>query len=49
MTAETSTPSSKKRYLKVEEQMKAFAEEIGIDFDDLDFVFWSHETGEILK
>lgn len=49
VTAETSTPSSKKRYLKVEEQMKAFAEEIDIDFDDLDFVFWSHETGEILK
>jgi thermostable 8-oxoguanine DNA glycosylase len=29
--------------------MKDFAEEISIDFDDLDLLLWSNKTGEILK
>jgi N-glycosylase/DNA lyase len=49
VTEETTSPSSKKKYLEIEAKMKEFAHEIGIDFDELDFLFWSNETGEILK
>jgi len=49
VTEETVSPSSKKKYLEIEAKMKDFAQEIGIDFDELDFLFWSNETGEILK
>jgi N-glycosylase/DNA lyase len=42
-------PTSKKRYLEIEAKMKEFAEEIDIDFDDLDLVLWSNKTGVILK
>ena len=46
---ETASPSSKKKYLEIEAKMKDFANQIGVDFDDLDLLFWSNETGEILK
>jgi N-glycosylase/DNA lyase len=49
VTEETASPGSKKKYLEIEAKMKDFANEIGIDFDDLDLLFWSNETGEILK
>ena len=49
VTEETASPSSKKTYIEIEAKMKDFANEIGIDFDDLDLLFWSNETGEILK
>jgi len=39
----------KKEYIEIEEKMKAFAREIGIDFDELDLLLWSRKTGEILK
>lgn len=42
-------PANRKRYLEVEAMMKEFAEEINIDFDDLDLLLWSSKTGEILK
>lgn len=42
-------PTSRKRYLEIESVLKAFAKEIGIDFDDLDLLLWSNKTGEILK
>ncbi|HSI89091.1 MAG TPA: hypothetical protein VK918_08550 [Pyrinomonadaceae bacterium] len=42
-------PSTRDRYLKVEGQLKGFAERIGIDFDELDLVLWSVKTGEVLK
>ena len=42
-------PTSRKRYLEVEAKMKDFAEEIDMDFDDLDLLLWSDKTGEILK
>jgi len=49
ITEETTCPNNKKKYLQIEVKMKAFADEIGIDFDDLDLLFWGNETGEILK
>ncbi len=40
---------SKRRYLEIEEKMKQFSGKVGIPMDELDLVFWSHETGEIFK
>jgi N-glycosylase/DNA lyase len=38
-----------KQYLKLEKQFHRFAEAVGIPLDELDLLFWSLETGEILK
>jgi N-glycosylase/DNA lyase len=42
-------PGTKKKYLIVEENMRKFADQIKIDFDELDLLLWSNKTGEILK
>ena len=42
-------PSTKKKYLTVEELMLNFADRIKIDFDELDLLLWSNKTGQILK
>lgn len=42
-------PTTKKKYLAVEEQMRNFAAELRINFDELDLLLWSNKTGEILK
>lgn len=42
-------PTTKKKYLVLEEQMQVFAEKIEINFDELDLLLWSNKTGEILK
>lgn len=42
-------PATKKKYLATEERMRKFAEELRIDFDELDLLLWSGKTGEILK
>ena len=42
-------PTSRKRYLEIENKMGKFAEEIDINLDDLDLLLWSNKTGEILK
>ena len=42
-------PSTKKKYLIVEERMRKFAADIRINFDELDLLLWSNKTGEILK
>ncbi|HEX2268136.1 MAG TPA: N-glycosylase/DNA lyase [Pyrinomonadaceae bacterium] len=42
-------PSTRARYLAVEQELVRFAREIKIDFDELDLVLWSMKTGEILK
>ena len=38
-----------KRYIEIEERFLLFAESVGISMDELDLLFWSRETGEILK
>lgn len=40
---------TKKKYLAIEKKFLRFAQEIGISVDELDLLFWSNETGEILK
>ncbi|MEJ7576464.1 MAG: N-glycosylase/DNA lyase [Pyrinomonadaceae bacterium] len=42
-------PTTRRRYLEVEESLRRFAERINIDFDELDLILWSMKTGEILK
>ncbi len=42
-------PINKSEYLEIEEKMKQFSKKTGIDFDELDLLFWSSKTGKILK
>ncbi len=42
-------PSTRARYLSTEERLRRFADDLGVDFDELDLVLWSMKTGEILK
>lgn len=42
-------PTTKKKYLAVEDGMRKFAADIKINFDELDLLLWSNKTGEILK
>ena len=42
-------PTSRGRYLEVEEKLRWLARDIKIDFDELDLVLWSMKTGEVLK
>jgi len=42
-------PATRSRYLTVEENLRQFADAVGIDFDEMDLVLWSMKTGEILK
>lgn len=42
-------PSTRARYLDMEEKLKGVARDVGIDFDELDLVLWSMKTGEVLK
>ncbi|MBI4810219.1 MAG: DNA lyase, partial [Ignavibacteriales bacterium] len=38
-----------KNYLQIEEKFRKFSMQIGIPMDELDLLFWSMETGKILK
>jgi N-glycosylase/DNA lyase len=38
-----------KRYLAIEQHVAQFSAAVGITVDELDLLFWSRETGEILK
>jgi N-glycosylase/DNA lyase len=40
---------TRKRYLAIEQTYAAFAKKIGIPMDELDLLFWSRETGQLLK
>jgi len=42
-------PSTRAKYLALEEKLREFAARVEIDFDELDLVLWSMKTGEILK
>jgi N-glycosylase/DNA lyase len=42
-------PTTRKKYLEVEQELIRFAKDIRVDFDELDLVLWSMKTGEILK
>jgi len=42
-------PTSKKRYIETEEEMKEFANELGIEVEELDMLLWSLKRGYIPK
>jgi len=42
-------PITKKKYLEAEGKMKGFAEELGIEIEELDMLLWSMKTGHIPK
>ncbi|HJR09683.1 MAG TPA: N-glycosylase/DNA lyase [Pyrinomonadaceae bacterium] len=42
-------PTTRTRYLAIEDSLRRFAGSLAIDFDELDLVLWSMKTGEILK
>jgi N-glycosylase/DNA lyase len=41
--------SSRSAYLRVEQSFISYAQEVGIDMDELDLLFWCAMTGHILK
>ena len=43
------TSLTDKKYFTIEKKWKKYATSIGISIDELDLLFWSMETGEILK
>lgn len=40
---------TRKRYLDIENKMRAFSKEIGVSMEELDLLFWSMETGRVFK
>jgi N-glycosylase/DNA lyase len=42
-------PATRAHYVAVEENLRRFACDVRIDFDELDLVLWSMKTGEVLK
>jgi N-glycosylase/DNA lyase len=40
---------TKKRYLEIERLWHGYSVQVGISLDELDLLFWSMQTGEILK
>ena len=42
-------PTTRARYLAMEDKLRAVAKDLKIDFDELDLVLWSMKTGEVLK
>jgi thermostable 8-oxoguanine DNA glycosylase len=46
---ETNSPKNEKQYLEIENKMLNYSNEIGIDMDILDLLFFAHSTGKVLK
>ncbi len=42
-------PSTRDKYIEIEEKLKGFADDVGIHIDEMDLLLWSEKTGEILK
>lgn len=42
-------PTTRARYLATEDKLRVVAQDLKIDFDELDLVLWSMKTGEVLK
>jgi N-glycosylase/DNA lyase len=42
-------PSSGREYVRLEKRLKSFADSVGVDFDEMDLLLWSLNTGYILK
>jgi N-glycosylase/DNA lyase len=42
-------PANRKKYIEIEDRLRVFSNEIGIDMDEMDLALWSYKTGVILK
>ena len=42
-------PTTKKKYVEAEEKMQGFANDLGLDIEELDMLLWSMKTGHIPK
>jgi len=42
-------PTSKNKYLEIENILKNISKDIRINIDEVDLLLWSDKTGEILK
>lgn len=42
-------PANRKKYIEIEDRLRDFSNEIGIDMDEMDLALWSYKTGVILK
>ena len=42
-------PTTRSRYLTVEDKLKKMSSSLKIDFDEMDLVLWSLKTGKVLK
>src|SRR4030065_685555 len=42
-------PTTRKRYLRIENRLRKLATALRIDFDELDLLLWTERPGEILK
>lgn len=42
-------PANRKKYIEIEDRLREFSSEIGIDMDEMDLALWSYKTGVILK
>jgi len=42
-------PKNREEYLKIEEKIKKFSQNIKIPMDELDLLLWSMKTGKVLK
>ncbi len=40
-------PTTRRKYLEIEDRVKEIAEELGIEIDELDLLLWSERTGRI--
>jgi N-glycosylase/DNA lyase len=40
---------TRKNYLAIEQRFAQFCEHVGLTMDEVDLLFWSSETGQILK
>ena len=49
ITKSTRPPTSRSKYIEIENKFKRFSERNGFDFDEMDLFLWSEKTGEILK
>jgi len=42
-------PANKKQYVLIEERLRDFSKEVGIEMDEMDLALWSYKTGVVLK
>ena len=42
-------PTNKKQYIAIEDRLRVFCKDVGIDMDEMDLALWSYKTGVILK